>query len=274
MKELAAFHPFLEHNMAEIRGLNQRGGRMLSIIDLISRETVTIDLAAYLLTKIRDGASFLCCSMQGGVGKTTLMGALLALLPPSEEIVTVASNAHLGTLRQLTADGKHRSLVVHEIGSGSWYGYLWGRHVLDYASLKSPTTRIVSNIHADALEEVGAQFVSFGGTIADMLAFDLILFITLGKGSAGGERKRIVNKVLESTGQPGRRTINELPTCLSEINILDAGTKRCHEFHAAREFFQGLLAEGTLLVEDVAARVATFHYELDSEEKCQANRTG
>ncbi|MEX2681739.1 MAG: hypothetical protein Q6373_009065 [Candidatus Sigynarchaeota archaeon] len=258
---------FLEHNLAEIRGLNQRGGRMLSIIDLISRETITIDLAAYLLVKIRGGASFLCCSMQGGVGKTTLMGALLGLLPPSEEIVTVASEADLGILQRLTTDGKRRSLVVHEIGSGSWYGYLWGKPVLDYVRLKNPTTRIVSNIHADALEDVTAQFISFGGTAAEMLEFDLVLFITLGKGNVGGERRRIVNDILEITRQLDHRANREKPAhfskYFSKLDIQGIGSKYDHEIRAAREFLQGLLAENTMLVEEVAARVAAFHDRLD-----------
>ncbi len=242
--------------MAEVRGLNQRGGRMLSIVDLIARGTVDIDLAARLLVRIHAGASFLCCALHGGVGKTTLMGALLGLLPPREEIVAVASKSEISTLQRLAQDGKQRCLVVHEIGSGSWYGYLWGKPVLEYVALKNETTRIVSNIHADVLDEVEAQMRSFGGTPMDVLAFDLILFIALGEGSIGGECRRIVTKVLEVAGEPGNRTI-------SKIEPHEPHDSEERGYRAARGFLQGLLDEGTTRVEDVAARVAGLHNQLD-----------
>jgi energy-coupling factor transporter ATP-binding protein EcfA2 len=262
---------FFERNMAEVRGLNQRGGRMLSIIDLISRGTVDINLAARLLARIHDGASFLCCALQGGVGKTTLMGALLGLLPPREEIVTVASESEIGTMQQLARDGKQRCLVVHEIGSGSWYGYLWGKPVLEYIALKSATTRIVSNIHADELEEVEAQVRSFGGTSMDVLAFDLILFVALGKGSIGGERRRIMDKVLEAAGDLDSRTVHEFPVKVDDVSGAGALLRSQHEaresyergYRVAKDFLQCLVDEGITMIEDVAARVAGFHDRLD-----------
>ncbi|MBN2150102.1 MAG: hypothetical protein JW839_01525 [Candidatus Lokiarchaeota archaeon] len=264
---MPASRSFLEHNIAEIRGLNQRGGRMLSIVDLIARGTVNIELAAHLLVEIRCGASFLCCALQGGVGKTALMGALLGLLPASEEIVTVASRVDVGTLRSRARDGDRRCLVVHEIGSGPWYGYLWGAPVLDYMGMKNATTRIVSNMHADTLEQVEAQLVSFGGTAADARVFDLILFIALGEGRAGGERKRVVTEVVEARGNPGSRTAHELQlgTKQDVAHATRGNGRRQHEIRAAVDLLQGLIDEGTMQLENVAARVAAFHDELDLE---------
>ena len=67
----------IKKHCAEIDRCNQRGGRMLSIVDLIDAGTVTRDLAAYSLAAISNGASFMVGAMPGGAGKTTVMGALL-----------------------------------------------------------------------------------------------------------------------------------------------------------------------------------------------------
>ena len=44
--------------------------------------------------------------------------------------------------------------LVHEIGSGDWYGYIWGRDVANFFSLIDGQRRIASCLHADTLEEL------------------------------------------------------------------------------------------------------------------------
>ena len=60
---------------------NQRGGRMLSVIDLLEAGTLDRTKAAWLLARILSGASFLVGARPGGAGKTAVMGALLTMLP-------------------------------------------------------------------------------------------------------------------------------------------------------------------------------------------------
>ena len=55
---------------------------MLSVIDLIKAGTLNIAQAAWLALRILDGDSFLIGARPGAAGKTTVMGALLGLLPP------------------------------------------------------------------------------------------------------------------------------------------------------------------------------------------------
>jgi Flp pilus assembly CpaF family ATPase len=55
----------------EIDRCNQRGGRMLSIVDLIDAGTMSPELAAYSLAAIGGGASFMVGALPGGAGKTT-----------------------------------------------------------------------------------------------------------------------------------------------------------------------------------------------------------
>ncbi|MCK5526789.1 MAG: hypothetical protein KAJ05_06545, partial [Candidatus Latescibacteria bacterium] len=70
---------------------NQRGGRMLSLVDLITAGTVDLPLAAYLSAAMRSGASLLVGARPGGAGKTTVMCALLNFLPDDTILRPVAS---------------------------------------------------------------------------------------------------------------------------------------------------------------------------------------
>ena len=78
-----------QHNLKQIRGLNQRGGRMLSIIDLLEAGTVNSEMAGFLLYAMNNNLSFLTAANPSGTGKTTLMGAILNLLKPGVKIITL-----------------------------------------------------------------------------------------------------------------------------------------------------------------------------------------
>ncbi len=81
------------------------------------------------------------------------MAAMLNLMPPGVPIVTVVGR---GVIR----DGLSRPVdepacyLAHEIGSGDWYGYIWGRDVADFLSLIDGQRRIASCLHADTLDEL------------------------------------------------------------------------------------------------------------------------
>ncbi|PIQ44878.1 MAG: hypothetical protein COW04_10645, partial [Deltaproteobacteria bacterium CG12_big_fil_rev_8_21_14_0_65_43_10] len=61
--------------------LGHRGERPLSVLDLIERETFDLELAAWLMSRVARGASFIVGANPGGVGKSTIMRALLGLAP-------------------------------------------------------------------------------------------------------------------------------------------------------------------------------------------------
>ena len=141
------------HNYRQIEQLNQRGGRMLSIVDLIQAETISVEMAAYAMRAMAEGASLLTAARPGGAGKTTLMAAILGLLPPGVRLVTVDSSGVIyEALQQSTVEPA--CFLAHEIGSGNWYGYIWGQDVADFFSLIEGQRRIASCLHADTLEEL------------------------------------------------------------------------------------------------------------------------
>ncbi|MHA1794146.1 MAG: hypothetical protein ACTSVI_16005 [Promethearchaeota archaeon] len=253
---------FTINNMSEINKLNQRGGRMLSIVDLIALETLTIDLAAYSLVAIRNGASFLCCALRGGVGKTTLMGALLGLIPSSEKIVTIESEDTIREIRKDDAKKEPRCLVVHEIGSGSWYGYLWGKPVLEYFRLKNNSLRLASNIHADNLPQVMKQVRAFGGSIKDLSNFNLIYFISLAPGRINEHQRRVVNLVLEFQQDDGKGEFHEIHDITTPgKDLLENAfyNRRKKEITKAKNMLERMLDDNIYYIEDVHTNLSIFH---------------
>ena len=57
------------------------GESPLSFSDLIDRGTFDLELAAWLMSHVSRGASFIVGAGPGGVGKTTTMRSLLSLAP-------------------------------------------------------------------------------------------------------------------------------------------------------------------------------------------------
>jgi hypothetical protein len=248
------------HNHRQIEQLNQRGGRTLTIVDLIRDGTLSVPMAACALRAIEQGASLLTAARPGGAGKTTLMASILHLLPPGVRIVTVdgpevldalgaglpALGAGLltpplerpevseateerspirddsgdpGDLRSGGRRGQEtraervetraepRCYLVHEIGDGHWYGYLWGPDVARFLSLIDGSRRIASCLHADTLDELTAILGSppLGVAREALARVGLILFMHVRRTRAGYQRR--VATFYQSDGQGGHRLL-------------------------------------------------------------------
>ncbi len=166
------------HNLDEIAGLSQRG-QTLSIVDLVSANTLTAEMAAYGLYAMAHGASVLTAAMPGNAGKTTLLACLLAGISARSRIVTISSDALLARF-----DGRPATpevMLIHEIGSGPWYGYLWGKHVSRAFELIQPNRALASCIHADTLDQLYGILTSdeLGVPETDLTKMDLICFMHL-----------------------------------------------------------------------------------------------
>ena len=198
-----------EHNLREIEGLSQRG-QTLSIVDLIAANTLDVDMAAYSLYAIANGASFLTAARPGNAGKTTLMACLMTFLPPGVRIVTTSDPSVVTEAQRLMRSGESTDdlcLLCHEIGSGHWYGYLWGKYVGQFLHLMNDGCRIASCIHADTLPELHDILVSrqLGVSEEDFARLDLTLFMKLERGLAGYRRR--VATFYESGGEAGKHKL-------------------------------------------------------------------
>lgn len=245
------------HNHRQIAELNQRGGRTLSIVDLIQAGTVSIDMAAYAMRAMRQGASLLTGARPGGAGKTTLMAAILGFLPPEVPIVTVDRP-------QVIHEGLNRGAeepacyLVHEIGAGHWFGYLWGSDVADYFSLVNGSRRIASCLHADTLDELTEILCSPPLEVrrADLGRVGLILFMHV-SGRWGNPQRRVAS-LWEADGN-GRHRL------LFQWNAQGDAFAQVGELHHPEElrdygdFLRRLLDDGEVETGEVRRRVVKFY---------------
>ena len=132
---------------------NQRSLRMLSVIDLIAAGTLSLELASWLIAKISVGSSFLVGAKPGSAGKTTIMSAFFAFIPDNAGIHLADKASSWGSAK------KGEYLLSYEIGSGPHDSYIWGADLQKFCSLGASGVKLVSNIHADTLEQAKEQIV-------------------------------------------------------------------------------------------------------------------
>lgn len=193
-----------QSNWRQIEVLNQRGGRTLSIADLIAAGTISPEMAGYLGAAIGRGASFLTAARPGGAGKTALLAALLGLLAPGVPIVTVDRPE---VVPQARRSGAPACYLAHEIGAGHWYGYLWGPPVAGYLALADGKTSIASCLHADTPEEVYQTITSppIGAPREALLGVELLVFVQVEANRTAGRHhiRRRVSAVYQADRQAG-----------------------------------------------------------------------
>jgi hypothetical protein len=252
------------HNLAQIEALNQRGGRMLSVVDLLDAGTIDLDMAAFLGGLVARGASFLTGAVPGGAGKTTVMAALLGFLPPGVEIVTVEDE---GAIAGAPAAAKRRQChIAHEIGSGQYYGYIWGRTVGDYLDLIRQGHMIASNLHADTLPQLRQVLLSPPMRVGEdaLAALGFVLFV-----AAERRRSQVIRRVsaVHASAASGAPLLCHWDRS-SDTFHADAGLDRYvpqAERTALAAFLQILLDRGVRRLEDV--RSAYLHFLADAEPR-------
>jgi len=254
------------HNDRQIEQLNQRGGRTLSLVDLIRAGTIDVETSAYAMRAMREGASLLTGARPGGAGKTTLMAALLNFLPPDVPIVTVDGP-------QVIAAGLASSAaepfcyLAHEIGSGHWYGYIWGPDVARFLSLIEGPRRIASCLHADTLDELTDVVCSppLGATGESLGRVGLILFMHV-SGRMGRCRRRVAT-FHEADGNGGHRLVYRWRAESDTFEpVADLRDPRGLEPYC--DFIRRLVEEGEADTRAVRRKVVEFYRATDrsSEE--------
>jgi len=232
----------------EIDRCNQRGGRMLSIVDLIDAGTVTVELAGYLLASIGKGSSFMVGALPGGAGKTTVMGALLNFVPADVELVPADGDE--GVRRASSDRSSRRCYICHEIGAGFYYAYLWGAVLTDLFGLPSSGHLVATNLHADTLEQARDQICVDNPVPVDVFdRFGLMLFLHV-RGRWGAAERRIAAAYEPAPSGPPRlvygmdrdgRIEPAEPSCL--VTAEEAGR--------ATDRIDALLASGARTIEQV-----------------------
>jgi hypothetical protein len=232
----------------EIDRTNQRGGRMLSIVDLIDAGTLGRDLAAYALAAIGRGASFLVGARPGGAGKTTVMGALLNFVP--RDVVLAPADGLASIERMGRSPSPRRCAICHEIGDGNYYAYLWDAELRAYFRLAAGGHTLATNLHADTFEEARDQIVVENGVPEeDFRRMNLLFFLSVGRWGGHGFSRRIVT-VWEGDGRGPHRRIFDAESPGSAIASALAPPEA---LAAARGEIDRLIESGARTIEEVRA---------------------
>ena len=185
-----------------IEQCNQRGGRMLSLVDLLDAGTVDLPLAAYLATVMRSGASLLVGAVPGGAGKTAVMCALLNFLPDGTSIRPVDRPAVLDAARDDAVGSA--CFLAHEIGAGAYYAYIWGAQARAFFCLAAQGHILASNLHADTPEQTRDQLCRQNGVDPEHLdRVTLKVYLRMAR-TGGWAVRRWVSHVYESDGSKDR----------------------------------------------------------------------
>ena len=184
----------------------QREGRPLSVVDLIEKDFLTLAQAAWLVSRVEEGSSWLVGAIPSHAGKTTLMSALLVFLPAQEQVTVAGSDQDWKSFM-------HNGCVIAEEISDHGHGqYLWGDNIRQFTSIPACGGRIASTIHATTLKQVREQVARQGTADEDAVAaFGMFIPIEVeympdapehsaaspGSQARGGHRRPILSRTVE-----------------------------------------------------------------------------
>lgn len=210
----------------EVDRCNQRGGRMLSVKDLLAAGTVSEELAAFSLAAISGGASFMIGALPGGAGKTTVMGALLNFVPAGVDLAVADG---LEAIRAgLAAPGKpnRRCYICHEISPGPYYAYLWDEAIRAFFDLPTAGHMMATNLHADTFEQASEQLCKDNSLSQEAFRrMNLIYFLSL---TGRAPVKRRVVEVWESDGTRPHQKVFDRGDFADSILVSKPALARAH----------------------------------------------
>ena len=244
--------PDVAKHCLEIDRCNQRGGRMLSIVDLIEAGTMATDLAAYCVAAIGQGASFMVGALPGGAGKTTVMGALLNFVPAD---VVLRPADGMASIEQGLAETEPRCCYIcHEIGYGSYYAYLWGEELRAYFDLPTSGHMLATNLHADTYDQARRQVCGENGVSSSAFRrMNLLFFLTVNR--SGFTVRRRIAAVWESDGRGEHRPIFSLDGGVS--SMAESQLVTADALAEAQSRIAAIVTSGIRTIEQVRAALVT-----------------
>ncbi len=239
----------------ELNRCNQRGGRMLSVFDLLAAKTLDLDLAAYLMARISTGSSFMVGSVPGGAGKTTVMCALLNFVPADVPLIAATPRAVYEAANAKVSPPRS-CYVCHEIGSGYYFAYLWAEELRAYCELSEHGHILAANLHADNPEQAKKQICDANSVPGKHFnKFELLVFLRIENGYLRTNRR--FEEVYSSDGSSG----HELIFHANDKRTLDKNAEHYladQEYVAACRDFLTKISPNVRTIEDTRRHVVEF----------------
>ena len=218
------------------------GGRPLTLLDQIELGTLDVDLAAWLVSHVSLGASFIVGAKPGRAGKTTTMRSLLGFVPGHLPFA-IAMPGEMGDL-----DGSPHCVISHELSNHPPPGYLWDQDLRDYFALSGQGHMLASNMHVDDLEQAHAEICG-ANDVPEAHFRSASLFVFLRVEGESSDARRLVETVHHSDGTSAHQAVFSRSGGLSGSAPRDPA----HEKHC-RAFLEEAMADSSRALEDVRRR--------------------
>ena len=156
-----------------------------SLLDLIEQGPFDLDTAAWWMSHASKGASWIVGSGPGGIGKSTTMRSFLSVVP-GDRPFAIAMPGEIEALGD-----RKRCTISLELSDHRPPGYLWDQNLRDFFNLASAGHQLVSNVHADTVEQTREQMVETCKVSEDQFRhINIIAFVWL-EGYERGHSERI-----------------------------------------------------------------------------------
>jgi hypothetical protein len=184
-----------------------REERARSLLDLIDLDMFSLELAAWFVSTVSKGASFITGSGPGGIGKTTTMRSFLSFVPGHLRFDMALPD-------EITKLGTVPSCIIStELSDHPPVTYLWDQDLRDFFSHTINGHVMVGNVHADDLADIQKEIVGDCNVPEEQFRkANLFVFIYLEGGNPQGRVKdtttrRVVNKVFYSDGTSAHQLV-------------------------------------------------------------------
>ncbi len=148
----------------------------VTILELVRNGTLSAEIAATLWAAVEERRSILVVAIPRFAGKSTVMRALLSLLPADVPVHQLSGDeAQMAELKQAATGGY---LVVGEFSQAPVPGYIWGEPVRRVFDTMSAGYSLATALHAPGVHDAIAA-VCEGNGVSDEAAsrFDLVVYI-------------------------------------------------------------------------------------------------
>lgn len=180
---------------------SKRGGHSLSLIDLLEVQTLDLELSAWLISHVSQGASYIIGAGPGGVGKTTTMRALLSVVPDDRPFGIALPGQITGTFHS------PHCIISHELSNHRPPGYLWGNDLREFFNLSELEHMLVGNMHVDDIDQAYDQICQQNGVPeSQFCSINLFVFLRVEGEDSSSRRinnptaKRLITKIFYSDG--------------------------------------------------------------------------
>lgn len=181
-------------------GYREPPARPLSLVQLITNQTLDYRTAAFLWLAMEHRPTVVVAAPQPGAGKTTFLSALLDLVP--DHVARRYLRGWYERFDFIDQDEPERTyLLCNEISSHLPI-YLWGTGVRRLFELVQRGYALATTVHAASAEDVLALFREFPLQVPDsaLTAIDLVLTLGMGVDPYGTLRRLVRVEVLSATG--------------------------------------------------------------------------